>query len=142
MSYDRFLRFSDGHIPPPEQFGVLLFAYLGNIGEVVWREDMRRWLVTLPGNSSDTMPAVWRLVGEKLRREGHPDAPAADDPERESIYASHEEPGYPRWFEVFVAEHVEHVSIITRHADTYTNAVADGFAKLAARAFGAQIAEG
>lgn len=42
-----------------------------------------------------------------------------------------------RWFEVFVTE--KNIDIITRQADEYTNVVAEGFSKLAARLWDGEL---
>lgn len=108
-------------VPTHEQVGEALSRYLlGRApGEsapgaaVEWREAQECYVATLPGAPAD----AW------LRPLAYPTARARFNPND------------ARWFEVWLLDPA-HIDVVTRSADDLTNAVADGFARACAYAFG------
>jgi len=87
---------------------------VGETGKVKWDEEGHRFYAIFPGKPSGAL------------RRAAPDLafPWGDDPQ---FY--HQE----RWFEVYLDKNDGHIDVITRIADEFVNAVADGFANLCAR---------
>jgi hypothetical protein len=63
---------------------------------------------------------------------GRPNFPFRRVPDHESMAATSEQ-HEQRWLEVYVGPKRDHIDIITRMTDEFTNVVAEGFAQLAAR---------
>lgn len=112
MAYDRFITWPDNsQRPSPEEVEKALRRYI-HLGGTVSKRD-GSWLdAVLPGEPRYVFKD-W-ADEEALKRGGNK--------------------GGERWFEVFVPTNLTSTySIITRTADEFTNAVADGFASLVAR---------
>jgi hypothetical protein len=107
MAYDRFIRFGKRRPTKPE-VQKALEDYVSGAGRVEWLKD--RFFVYLEGKGSH--PAR-RIAGS------HPSAKEAD------VYRAE------RFVEVWLDKAV--VDVITRQADDYTNAVADGFVEFLTR---------
>ena len=108
-------------VPTREQVGEALSRYLLGrpSGEaapgaaVEWREAQGCYVATLPGAPADAWP----------RPLAYPTSRARCNPNEE------------RWFEVWLLDPAQ-MDIVARSADDITNAVADGFARACAYAFG------
>lgn len=102
MAADIFVQFKNKNVPPKDDIQKVLEDFLGEAGKVEWDKD--RFYATLQGKPSWAFKRVFKRVS------------ACRDDER--------------WFEVWIGD--DCLDIITRQQDHYTNALADGFAKLAA----------
>jgi len=116
MALDRFVYWNDQR-PLIKELRGILEDYLGGIGKIedISRRDHPWWTVTLPGKP--TMP-FRRISGYERRGEAV-------------------EENKERWFEVFVDD--KYVDVMTRQTDEFTNTVAQGFAELLARFYGASL---
>jgi len=107
MSYDRFIYFKKGKVPPRADVGKVLEDYLGALlTRNRWKKD--RWMAQLMGSKSWPFRRV---------------EPAAQCP-----WSPHSE---DRWIEVYVD--TNNIDVITRGQDELVNNVARGFAELVAR---------
>lgn len=111
MSCDRFVHWKDNR-PTKDELQFALEDYIGKAGKVKWSEDGGRWTCRLAGNSSFPLQRVLPVDNIFVK----------------AFWAEHP---WERWFEVFWGD--DYISVITRRADEYTSAVADGFTKLVMR---------
>lgn len=109
MGIDRFVRFKRGNRPSKRHLVLVLEDYLGDAVNKVDADDRNRVLVWLEGRPSFPFRRM-----PKMRQ-----------------YACASEVHTERWFEVYIA--ANHIDVITRQTDEYTNVVAEGFADLCAR---------
>ena len=113
MAQDRFIYWEDNTKRPSiEELEETLRRYL-HCGDEVERQGDITLIATLPGTACH----VWR--------------PDLDAVEHEMGGAKNRE----RWFEIYCNPDSTY-DVLTRHADEFTNAIADGFAALVARYWG------
>jgi hypothetical protein len=121
MSLDRFITYGSTS-PTVEQVGLVCEQYFGlDIAKVEWNGTQRRYYVTLAGKWSHPLRNVVELPPGSLEWGAPP----------------HDE----RVIEVYVGDVAERepIDVITRHADDFTNASADGLAAVLARGWGGQL---
>lgn len=106
MALDRFVYWKE-RCPTFQEVQHVLEDFFNGAAEV--RRSTDRWICTLPGAPQSPLHRVDRLLVEA------PDAHADGE----------------RWIEVFM--HEDSLDIITRMADEYTNALAEGLARIFAR---------
>lgn len=123
MSYDRFIRWQSELRPTQAEVLLLIQDYFGEaLVSADWKGS--RWNVLLHGRKS---VAVRNLPGCP------PSIRAVAEEEKDD----------ERFLEVFFDEQTaNHFSIITRHADEYTGAVAEGLAQLIARLWNGKVEQG
>jgi hypothetical protein len=100
MAFDRFVYFKKKAMPKKADLGKALKAYVAGAGRVYWERD--RFYAVLPGKPSHAVQHKYPMPKE--------------------IHSSE------RWVEVWLGDNC--VDVMTRCADQYTNAVADGFVKI------------
>lgn len=108
MALDRFIYWGKKR-PTKKQLAIVLTDYLGGVGECTWGGG--RWTCTLLGRPTLALRSLYKTFADV-------DGDMADMPR-------------VRWFEVFWGK--GNIDVITRQADDYTNAVAEGFTALCAR---------
>jgi hypothetical protein len=112
MALDRFITWQDEK-PTDEQLLFVLEDFLGGVGEITndpTKEGHPWWTIKLPGTPTHPLRRAFNIEGPML----------------------HEE----RWFEVYVAD--DHIDVMTRLGDAFTNALADKFAEVVCRAWRAK----
>ena len=115
MALDRFSKFEKGKKPPIKQIRRALEEYIGDGGKVQSGKELNEgsdekcnpdnddwFFATLPGKLS------FPFLSEEDQEDGE------------------------RWFEVCCISESENIDVITRQSDSFTNAVAEGFAELIA----------
>lgn len=113
MAQDRFVRFGRRH-PTLVELRRVLEDYLDSAGVFdEARSSDHTWYVDLVGNNS------WPL--RRIETGTVTQQAAFDDPA-----------GVHRTIEIYVGSWPEDIDVITRHTDTFTNRVADGFAGIVA----------
>ena len=126
MARDTMVYWSRQSVPPSrDDLRTVLDDYLGTTAtDVVWGGG--RFVVTLHGHL--TFP--YQRIG-----------PATHAQRAAWPVIAKNDNGTPRsrWFEVFVAQ--EYINVITRDMDPYTQAVADAYAMLCARAWRGRLVE-
>ncbi|MGD9725624.1 MAG: hypothetical protein AB7L09_03400 [Nitrospira sp.] len=120
MSIDRFIVWGntpEWGAPTPEKLGAVALSFLGE----GWRFEVE------PTPRGD---AFWINVMSDLRCSFHL---ASERPELAGMYdhVEGDEPFY-RWFQIYFPE-IGTTSVITRHVDAFTNALADEYAKIIAK---------
>lgn len=112
MSLDRFVRFGEGAAPTKNDVQCLLEDFFGGAAwSIVWNED--RFFVDFAARCSDA-----------LRRLGRD-------------FYKHEP--FDRTLEVWLSPTAPVISVITRHADDYVSALADGIARVVALRWGGEV---
>lgn len=102
MAADRFIWFKgDAKVPPKKDIESVLTNFFGEAAKVEWVDG--RFYATLQGKPTQPFAGLG-LTGRLFP------------------------PDMERWIEVYVAK--DNIDVITRQADTYTNVLADGVAKL------------
>jgi hypothetical protein len=118
MAQDRYVSFGKKLHPSLQELRHVLDDYLG--GAAVFNEDLssdHTWYVDLAGQNS------W-----PLRRINHGTA---------SGQAAFDDPcNFKRRIEIYVGTWPKEIDVMTRHTDTFTNRVADGFAEFVAGYWG------
>lgn len=112
MPTDRFVYWKTEERPTLDQVREVCEDFVGEVGNVRWEPKIARIIIALPG-----------LCSEPLRRSGRITDAAAHrfDDKRQP---------FKRWIEVFVHDDPDHeVDVITRHADPFTDALADRLAE-------------
>ncbi len=117
MGTDRSVIWQD-EAPTREQVRLFCEDFLSDAGTVAWDDGTARFYITLPGVPCDPRKRA-RPAYAKL-------AEMFDD---------------ERWIEVFIHDATDihpfgELRVITRHADAFTSAVADGLARRFAEAWG------
>jgi hypothetical protein len=124
MSRDRFVRYEgyEGQHPTTIEVGRVISQYFGpEVATVDHVPAQRRFYVSLRGKWSSPLHGVVPLFPGDL--------------------AVGDLVGGERWIEVYVAEG-EPIDVITRHADDYTNALADDLANVLGRGWGGKVERG
>jgi hypothetical protein len=119
MALDRFVYFEQ-RVPTPQHVRQILVNFLGGCGTV---EDgpLNWWVITLPGKCSSP------FAGIPGSRPFHPDRYNGEE----------------RWIEVvFQPDDTPSVDVMTRHADEFTNGVAERLAQEFARFYGGRLEQG
>ena len=115
MALDRFIHFDHGNVPSAQRVKDVLHDFLGpQNSEFRVTEDGDRLTAVLPGRPSEIL------------RRAVPDATPCRCSDEE-LY------GEERWIEVHIGS--DNIDVITRSADAFTNAVAEGFARRATELF-------
>ena len=104
MALDRFVRFPKGKGPKKTEVELVVRNYFGDAGKVEWKQDTLT--VLLPGKPTWTLKGIEPDMMPRMRNE-------------------------ERWVEVY--GHRSQVTITTRRADEFTNALADGLMQIFAR---------
>lgn len=114
MSLDRFVRF-DKKKPTVDELKHILEDYIKDLGSISYSSNESVWFVKLPGKPSFPFKTIYPEMGHQV----------------------HEE----RWFEVWVGalDVANNIDVLTRQADELTNVIAEGYAKIVARFFEAEI---
>ncbi len=118
MSLDRFIYWQDKK-PTDEQLLHVVEDFMGGVGEIddnYQKDGHPWWIVLLPGSPSHPLSRIY------------PEMMQYQPP-----------PGVDRCLEVCVAD--DCVDIITRQADDFTNALAEGLAEVMCRAWGGRRSE-
>ena len=122
MAYDRFVHFKKGQVPSKQVVQYLLEDYLGDfLIKNEWGGG--RWTATLVGHTSWPFRRIAEFQGTA----------------RSAHWTSEESKQEERWLEVFIAK--DNIDVITRQTDEVTNIIADGFARLLARAWNGRLEE-
>lgn len=109
MALDRFVRFKDGKWPSKDDVESVLRHFFAEAATVTL--DGNRFMIDLPGKNSFPFKDV-------IRKRFGVDYLRTDDSWAES-----------RWIEVFYLEG-EHLDVLTRQQDHYTNILANGIAEM------------
>lgn len=119
MASDLFCRWAEGRVPSAQDVYALLRDYLGDLGALKRERkgDLIWFVVYLPGKPSNPFRALDPALS--VHR-----APARAERGFEVVYSA------------------ECLDVITRQADHLTNAVAEAFARLACRYWGARWDDG
>ena len=113
MSVDRFVRF-DKKKPTLDELKDILECYIEGLGSISYSSNDSVWFVKLPGKPSFPFKTIY--------------------PEMDS--QAHEERGFEVWVGALIANNID---VVTRQADELTSAIADGYAKIVARFFEADL---
>lgn len=108
MALDRVVRWKDQK-PTNDQILILLEDFFGGAAAIVWSEDLRRWICTLPGSSS-----------EPFRRL------------RDDVVTRGSQAGMQSSRIIEVVPQDDNVDVITRFVDRFTNALTEELAVLLA----------
>lgn len=129
MAVDRFIVFKKENIPSVSRIITLIEGYLGDLGTIVdEREEFRRIIIILPGEPSCPFKS---LISGSRQFEINLTGLSCHFDRAEDLWNKDAEPLYD--------EMGPNIDVITRMVDPLTDAVAQGFAELVARFYGAEL---